>query len=271
MTRANVGKAYWAARPVCAGRRDAFTLLEMLVVMATIALLIAILLPALSSARGTVKALACSSNMRTVAMEFSLFAEGQNEAGRGDSERLGSGRFWMNDFVEQLYGIDEFWDLGENAKGTLGDSGEAMLCPAAGAKLTKRRGLPCSTEAVGPAGNISVAANMRLFRGTVLFKGREVLAPANGTYVSAQIIHHPYVPLVMDVNGQEAAERGNSPFYTAPPVAGDYGPYATGRYWMPSDRHHGKMNVAFVGGHVLSSTSPEKERWDWGYQAGVGR
>ena len=271
MTRAKVGKACGTAGQVRAGHRGAFTLLEMLVVMATMALLTAILLPALSSARGTVKALACSSNMRTVAMEFGLFAEGLNEAGRGDSERLGAGRFWMNDFVEQLYGLDEFWDLGEKAAGTMRNVGEPMLCPAGAVTLSKRRGLPCSTEAIGPAENISLGANMRLFRATVSFKGRDVLAPANGTYVSAQIMQHPYVPLVMDVDGREAAKRGVSPFYTAPPVAGDYGPYSTRRYWMPSDRHHGRMNVAFVGGHVLSSTSPENERWDWGYQAGVGR
>jgi len=264
-------KARVAVEALRVDRKGAFTLLETLVVVATIGLLTAILLPALSSARATVKALACSSNLRTVALEFGLFAEQESELGRGDSERLGAGRFWMNDFVEQLYGIDEFWNLGEKSAGTLGNANEPMLCPASAATLMKRRGLPCSTEAVGPAENISLAANMRLFRATVSFKGRDVLAPANATYVSSQIMQHPYVPLVMDVDGREAARRGISPFYTAPPVAGDHGPYATGRYWIPSDRHHGKTNVAFVGGHVLSSTSPEKERWDWAYQAGVGQ
>ena len=57
----------------------------MLTVMTIIALLMSILLPALHQARTAAKTLHCSSNMRTIDVEFELFASGESAAGRGDS------------------------------------------------------------------------------------------------------------------------------------------------------------------------------------------
>jgi prepilin-type processing-associated H-X9-DG protein len=84
------------------------------------------------------------------------------------------------------------------------------------------------------------------------------------------VLNHPYTPLLMDVDGTEAVARGLGSFYTAPPLRDDPSPYGDGRYWMPARRHGGRINVAFVGGHVLSSEDPERETWDWEYQAHVG-
>lgn len=55
-------------------RRCAFTLIELLVTIAIIALLIGILLPALSAARESGKALKCLANMRTLGQGVTLYA-----------------------------------------------------------------------------------------------------------------------------------------------------------------------------------------------------
>ena len=60
------------------GRHKAFTLVELLVVVAIIIVLIAILLPALGRARNTSKTVACSSNLRQIGLGFNVYAYDNN-------------------------------------------------------------------------------------------------------------------------------------------------------------------------------------------------
>src|SRR6185295_14102906 len=58
---------------------NAFTLVELLVVIGIVALLVAILLPALHRARETALSLQCKSNLRQIYIGFALYAHDFND------------------------------------------------------------------------------------------------------------------------------------------------------------------------------------------------
>jgi prepilin-type N-terminal cleavage/methylation domain-containing protein len=77
-----------------AGRIHGFTLVELLVVISIIALLISILLPALSSARQTAQLVVCKSNIRQVSLGMYIYAQ-ENE--------------WVFPYAGQVYGAGNNW------------------------------------------------------------------------------------------------------------------------------------------------------------------
>jgi prepilin-type N-terminal cleavage/methylation domain-containing protein/prepilin-type processing-associated H-X9-DG protein len=68
------------AHPPARPRRRAFTLVELLVVIGIIALLVAILLPALAGARRAANTVTCAANLRTILQAMHLYASQNNGA-----------------------------------------------------------------------------------------------------------------------------------------------------------------------------------------------
>lgn len=99
-------------------RRKGFTLIELMVVIAIIALLVAILLPSLSKAREAAKGSACSSHLRTFSSAFEIYAAQDRRASRSsgafDHRRDGDVRTYG--WVADVIGLK------------VGSPGE-MLCP----------------------------------------------------------------------------------------------------------------------------------------------
>lgn len=234
--------------------------------MCVIALLISIVMPAMSAGRHAAKDLECRANFREVGQKFIQFADDSGAGLRGDSQRFGPERFQLEDFVDSVYEVDEFWNGPEAERLAIDASRQPLMCPESPARLERRAGIPCSNGAVGPAKNISAAFNRRLDKKSRIIGTRAVAVTA---YLTSQILQFPDVPLVLDSDGEEAALRDVPAFFTAPPILTDKAVdvYESGKNWFPSFRHRGRINVGFIGGHVLSSSQPTTEPWwRWSYQ-----
>ncbi len=243
----------------------AFSILELLVVISIIALLTAILLPALQSGRAAAQDLKCRANLRAVNMEFGLFADPVSGMNRGNSEALGPKVFRLDDFQESVYRIAEFWDGPPGPGRSISPSAQPLMCPSGPTQLERRSQVPCDSGAIGPRRNVSVGFNQRLRQ-----KNRVINGQAFGinAYLTDKTLQFPDTPLLFDVDGNLADQRNILPHYSAPPLPATSGPdiFQDGRFWFPAARHRGRVNVGFVGGHVLSSGSPlEEPWWRWDY------
>lgn len=259
------GIAPWSTGRVL---RGAFTLVELLVVVAIIAMLLSLLAPAVSSVRARARGFDCQMNLRAVAFDFHVFADAELHGDRGDDEtdpQLGRGDFYLETFQESQYRIDEFWGWAGSAfTGTVSDLG-SMGCPGTDGEIVIRSDTPCSAGAVQPGERVSYTFNLRLDRPERLRSGKWVVLPealSDRILASSDVSS---VPLVWEGDGFLAAERGVSPHYSAAPIASDR-PYSDGWTWFPSLRHARQMNCGFPDGSVRSSVDPLAEpgwRWDW--------
>src|SRR4051794_21011037 len=87
--------------------RDAFTLVELLVVIGIIALLISILLPALSKARNSAKTMACLSNLRQLGQATAMYAGENKQYLPYPTTTLGEGPLWFNALDPYLQAVED--------------------------------------------------------------------------------------------------------------------------------------------------------------------
>lgn len=225
--------------------------------MAIVATIVAVLLPALGGAVSSARGFRCQMSQRSVAFDFSVFADETLHGDRGDDTAMGGGRFTIETFQESQYGVDEFWRWGHATMATVPDESgkDPMRCPEVAEPLTLRADSPCSGGAVSPPASVSFAFNLRLHRAEYeVVPGAFGLRPLE---LDSAILDSPDVPLLIDADGERASQLGAPATYTAP-SAGSEGPLGENRYWFPSGRHNGTTNTAFIGGHVLSSNTPSE-------------
>src|SRR5690349_14198199 len=92
-------------------RRGGFTLVELLVVIAIIGVLVAILLPAVQSAREAARRAQCTNNLKQIGLAFHQYDEVQKRlppASRDDDDLWGSAFVRLLPFVEQTSLFEQY-------------------------------------------------------------------------------------------------------------------------------------------------------------------
>jgi len=108
-------------------RRQAFTLIELLVVIAIIAVLMAVLMPALGYVRKHARGSACQSNLRQLSLAMSLYALDHEDRTMPFSHQ--AGEYWFHQLAPYLSAKDYKSHPQEHLRGVM----EVAFCP-----MTKR-------------------------------------------------------------------------------------------------------------------------------------
>ncbi len=117
-------------------RQGGFSLLELLVVIALLSLLMAILLPALSGARGQARRAACASNLRQVGVAIYLYAHDFDDTipfGPSGRPVTGSNFYTVTGNVTSLLSLEDGAPVGLGLllQGYLSQQPTALFCPGA--------------------------------------------------------------------------------------------------------------------------------------------
>ena len=227
------------------GKSKGFTLIELLVVIAIIALLLSILMPALSRARKQAKATACQVNLHQWAQIWSMYCQDNDGFFCVEDENLGWARGTWILALRPLY---------RTRSGIL-------LCPMATKRLPSQSDLenhggPFNTYIMGAggAGNLqeegSYGANCWIYKplpGQTAIQNR----PTEWNWRTIDVRGGNKIPLFADTMW-----RGGGPFYqNGDPQSNRIAPPAFNGQWLGAghemkhfciDRHNGFVNHAFM-------------------------
>lgn len=217
--------------------RSGFTLIELLIVMAVIALLLAVLLPALRRARVITRRLVCQSHLRQIALAWHVYLDNNDD------------RFYQLLNVNHYFGGwegDGGWDPNQRPlnryvglPGELGteDSAKVFCCPA------DKGGVDCDPKAYLRFGNsyqtnLMLIGPKKLETGSFLPEPIRILNAAINTRFEglrrSSVSNHSLLLLVGDNNWVTEWDPILPPFYR-------------GKVWHSDPNRY---NLAFLDGHV---------------------
>jgi prepilin-type N-terminal cleavage/methylation domain-containing protein/prepilin-type processing-associated H-X9-DG protein len=237
-------------------RKKGFTLIELLVVIAIIALLLAILMPALTKVKAIAKSIVCRTNIRSITLGYRMYVESNNQSplmhGKpGEDENL-----WLLEIGDQLDDINKVRycpETKENPyKATLDDwSGQWF-------GSSKKRwiwGFDVSEPEQG-----SYAINTWLYGEKVFF----VSQPDWDDYafLTPDPPNSANVPVFVDFKWVDFVVKNNQP---CPDIINlDTGGDHLSINELLINRHRDAINVGFVDGHVESVKLKDLWGLKWG-------
>ena len=242
---------------ICCGRRQGFTLVELLVVIAIIAILVALLLPAVNAARESARAASCKNNMRQLGLAIVNYEAAKKSLPPGATsqddnfqEGMHSGFVYLLPFIEETalydaYNLNEPWSSELNL--------QVAQTPLQIARCPSSEG-----QVVDTAGASGEATDYAFSKGSLAYLSDEFSATngAFGVNVERRLRQ------VKDGTSKTIAmgEAASSPTVMSTSIcAGEF--YGTGQVWTKAN-FDGGCTGPHIGGHgsVLAVTGQNPGR-----------